>query len=642
MRPEGIRATHSEDVDCTHCGKSRKSYLVCARCRSCGYCCADCLSRDYERHKDECGLPLAMRCALGAARYKKGPQLDARRRLCALERQRRALWRRVTGRGLRGLEQQYVALARELETVDLKAAAMIYCEVGQSLQKARGTRMQALEIFEVVRALCAANGDREFEGKVSTIIGDAYHQLAMSEPGSAGQHMPRAAEAYERGVKIAESDPRNKRLVGSGFSKLGLCYIVPGHNDWNLALTYFEKSRKACSAAKDMQGEARANGNLGAACEAQHEYKRAIAYFERNLDISVKIGDNLSFAQVHGNLGICHERLGHYEKAIDLQERCMSVHEELGNRTDALWAAVCVGNCYEALGQHAAAVSCFEVLVQPMLRGLVQPVTRMKAHWGLGRNCLVLGEYRKAEENFRKQLTHARQLSIAHEADAMLDLGVVLWTQARVEHEGNRARACADKRVREAADYFQAVLDLEVQMGMSEFVDNTSNYRRVKLDACIRLARIKFYMGEEEAGLDLLKVVSVCICVCVRARACVCVCVCVRARAFVRACSCVVQMQVRHVTPTILAGVPGRVRESGATHVLGVRTGARGERRDARVQRVRCRAFLQRGAPENGVQERVQPVLFVPQGRAPQRHVPPPQKMARGIQGPRLRRGVHA
>jgi len=98
-----------------------------------------------------------MRCALGAARYKKGPQLDARRRLCALERQRRALWRRVTGRGLRGLEQQYVALARELETVDLNAAAMIYCEVGQSLQKARGTRMQALEIFEVVRALCAAN-----------------------------------------------------------------------------------------------------------------------------------------------------------------------------------------------------------------------------------------------------------------------------------------------------------------------------------------------------------------------------------------------------------------------------------------------------------------------------------------------------
>ena len=123
----------------------------------------------------------------------------------------------------------------------------------------------------------------------------------------------------------------------------------------------------------------------------------------------------------NGNLGICHERLGHYEKAIDLQERCMSVHEELGNRTDALWAAVCVGNCYEALGQHAAAVSCFEVLVQPMLRGLVQPMTRMKAHWGLGRNCLVLGEYRKAEENLRKQLTHARQLSIAHEADAMLE-----------------------------------------------------------------------------------------------------------------------------------------------------------------------------------------------------------------------------
>ena len=159
-RKEGIRVTHWEDVDCQHCGKSRKNYLVCARCRSCGYCCADCLSRDYERHMDECGLPLATHCGLGAARYKKGPQLDARRRLCALERQRRAMWRKVTGRGLRGLEQHYVALARELETVDHKAAAMIYCEVGQSLQKFCGTMMQALEMFEVVRALCSQRRPR--------------------------------------------------------------------------------------------------------------------------------------------------------------------------------------------------------------------------------------------------------------------------------------------------------------------------------------------------------------------------------------------------------------------------------------------------------------------------------------------------
>ena len=185
----------------------------------------------------------------------------------------------------------------------------------------------------------AANGDREFEGKVSTIIGDAYHQLAMSEPGSAVQHMPLAVEAYERGVKIAEKDPRNQKLVGSGYSKLGLCWIVPGHNDWNVALTYLEKSRKACIAAKDTQGEARADGNLGAACEAQHEYKRAIAHFERSLDICMRIGDRRSVAQVHGNLGICWERLGDYEKAIELQERCMSVHEELGNKTSALAAA---------------------------------------------------------------------------------------------------------------------------------------------------------------------------------------------------------------------------------------------------------------------------------------------------------------
>jgi tetratricopeptide (TPR) repeat protein len=179
-----------------------------------------------------------------------------------------------------------------------------------------------------------------------------------------------------------------------------------------------------------------------------------------------------------------------------------------------------VGNCYEALGQHAAAISCFEVLLQPLLRKLVQPLTRMKAHWGLGRNCLVLGEYTRAEKNFRKQLNYARQFTIAHEADAMLDLGAVLWTQARVEHEGDRARTCADKRVREAADYLQSVLDLEGKMGMPEFVDNSSNFRRVKLDACIRLARIKFYMGEEEAGLDLLKVL------CVRVRACMRACVC--------------------------------------------------------------------------------------------------------------------
>jgi len=124
----------------------------------------------------------------------------------------------------------------------------------------------------------------------------------------------------------------------------------------------------------------------------------------------------------------------------------------------------------------------------------------------LGRCKTALGEYEQAVTCHTERWAIAQELDLAHDQTrAVLDLGVVVWAQARVEH-GNAAAASTTPgasghpaaymdSMREAAQWLRTALRLAL----------THDFGFEQESTLLHLSFLAFDTGEEEEALDRLK-----------------------------------------------------------------------------------------------------------------------------------------
>jgi len=116
-----------------------------------------------------------------------------------------------------------------------------------------------------------------------------------------------------------------------------------------------------------------------------HEQARAI--FEET-------GNRGSQAKACGNIGTCYEALGKYDEGVRLLEEARAMLQEVGDRANEAIMLIVLGRCKTALGEYAHAITCHN------------------QRWALVQELHLMNE----------------------QASTALELGVVTWAKARVEH----------------------------------------------------------------------------------------------------------------------------------------------------------------------------------------------------------------
>ena len=267
--------------------------------------------------------------------------------------------------------------------------------------------------------------------------------------------------------------------------------------------------------------------DIGSCYEQLREYAKAIQVFDRSLAISEELGNRANQGATLGNLSSCYEELGQYAKAIELYEQCLKIHEEIGARKGTGRTLCNLAICYESLQQYDTAITLLE-----KARVIMQEVGDRDGEViclaALGICKTALGDYEQAILCHTEQWCIAKELAAkadeaaedddedeeddedyAHnvEADlapdqavAALNLGIVIWAQARAEH-GTTGAAATTPRARYTEAYMASMHEatqwLETALRLSHGLIEQEH-------ALLHLSFVAFDMGDEDDALYFL------------------------------------------------------------------------------------------------------------------------------------------
>ncbi|MEG4574763.1 CHAT domain-containing protein [Microcoleus sp. N3A4] len=219
----------------------------------------------------------------------------------------------------------------------------------------------------------------------------------------------------------AEAD----RLLDQGRQQFQISQFQAAIQSWQQALII-------CREIKDRQGEGRALGGLGIACDSLGDYTKAIEYQQQSLAIAREIKNRQSEEAALGNLGIAYRRLGDYAKAIEYQQQSLAIAREIKNRRSEGASLGSLGNSYLNLGDYAKAIE-YQQQWLAIARAIKDRRGEGKALGNLGNAYRSLGDYAKAIEYAQQWLTIARETKDRQgEGAALGNLGIAYLYQGEI------------------------------------------------------------------------------------------------------------------------------------------------------------------------------------------------------------------
>ena len=246
---------------------------------------------------------------------------------------------------------------------------------------------------------------------------------------------------------------------------------------------------------------------LGTGCTVLGQYAKAIGLCEQALAIAEEAGYRAGKGRAYSILGCCNLKLGQYAKAITLHEQSLAIEEEMGDRASQGATCTNLGVCYERLGQYDRAIGLLDK-ARLILQEVGDRANECQSLGALGRCKTALGEYEQAVTFHTERWAITQELDLAlapGQTNVALELGVVIWAQARVE-KGNAAAVCTTPvasshraaymdSMREAAQWLRTALRLAETHGVGIEQQH----------ARLHLSFLAIDTGEEEEALDRLK-----------------------------------------------------------------------------------------------------------------------------------------
>ncbi|NEQ47513.1 MAG: CHAT domain-containing protein [Leptolyngbya sp. SIOISBB] len=176
------------------------------------------------------------------------------------------------------------------------------------------------------------------------------------------------------------------------------------------ALQSWERALEIYREVKDLQGEARALGNLGIVASNLGRYQQAIELYEQSLAIKRGLGDLEGQGVTLENLGDVYYHLEDYELAIDIYERSLAIANETEDISRALRILASLGESCRRIGEYQKSIAFFE---QGLIISRDKKSQSSEANFltGLGLAYVDIGQYETAI------IFHEQSLSIARSID---------------------------------------------------------------------------------------------------------------------------------------------------------------------------------------------------------------------------------
>ena len=344
-----------------------------------------------------------------------------------------------------------------------------------------------------------ASAARRVEGELMDSLMDRNKIVELYEARNWRGLVALEATASAAAAQMRETRPdltaEIYRMLGDGCMQL---------TQYAKAIELSEQGLVIAVETDDQKREGRACGTLGGCYEDLGQYAKAIKLHEQSLAIAEEMGDRRNQVVTCSNLGDCYETLGQYDKAIKLFEQCLTIKEEMGDRPGQGTTCSNLGVCYESLQQYDTAIGLLEKarVIKQELGDRAGETNTLSV---LGRCKTALGEYAQAITCHTEQWAITQELDLAHDqTDAALNLGVVIWAQARAEHRDAAAAATTPSASGHPAAYMDSMRDAAQWLRTALRLAQTHGFVENEL-ARLHLSFLAFDTGEEEEALDRLK-----------------------------------------------------------------------------------------------------------------------------------------
>ncbi len=222
-----------------------------------------------------------------------------------------------------------------------------HTNVGQALERLRGSRPQRLEDLEALGHHWALSTDRPRGARYLTAAGDRAH--AIHANADAARHYQRALGTLgECGACDTDRFPVQERLAD----------LLGPSGRREAALEHYEALRLGYERLGDRPATARVSRKMGTLSWAAGDRERALACFQRGLDLLHDQPDHIELAHLYQEMGRLAFRSGDNRRAVEWAERALAHAERLAARAPAMGAteerrreaAAAIAHAYNTLG----------------------------------------------------------------------------------------------------------------------------------------------------------------------------------------------------------------------------------------------------------------------------------------------------
>lgn len=199
---------------------------------------------------------------------------------------------------------------------------------------------EALQHYEVARAICVRTGDSELRARVENGVGVVHHTRGELTQASAG---------YSVALDLTKDDTQRARVL------LNLGAIANIQGDLETARGHYARSRDLFRRVGFRSGEASALHNLGMLHADLEQWDDADDAYSRCLELCEAQGNKQMIAKVLNNRVDVSVARGHADEAIGQADLALALYSELSDEVGRGETLRAKGNALREAGQLAEA-----------------------------------------------------------------------------------------------------------------------------------------------------------------------------------------------------------------------------------------------------------------------------------------------
>lgn len=162
--------------------------------------------------------------------------------------------------------------------------------------------------------------------------------------------LKQSTEALELSQKT-----NNYELLQKAEFSLGFLYY--SQNDYENALSHFNKSLEYSREGNLKEGEASSLNRIGNTLQLMGKYKEALDLYEQALLINRELDNTIEIARTLTNLGSIFRLYGNYDKAINLHLDAIELFEGVKNDEGIAWSALNIARLFRMMKNYPKALT---------------------------------------------------------------------------------------------------------------------------------------------------------------------------------------------------------------------------------------------------------------------------------------------